>query len=225
MRACRQMLQDIQREVEITRHWIGREAFDSRVMHAMQTVPRYEFVPDELRAYAYDNGPLAIGHGQTISQPYIVALMTDLLAPAPEDIILEVGTGSGYQAAILSRLARKIYTIEVIEELAQPAEARLQRLGYINVEVRSGDGYFGWPEQAPFDGILVTAAAPFIPPPLVEQLKVGARLVLPLGSGFSQELMVIEKKDNNEIDARSILRVSFVPLTGEHPKDPSSNGD
>lgn len=216
MRARRQMLQDIQREVDITQRWIGKEALDKRVMEAMKAVPRYEFVPDELRPYAYDNGPLAIGHGQTISQPYIVALMTDLLEPAPDDIILEVGTGSGYQAAVLSKLVKKVYTIEVIEELAQQAEARLRRLGYTNVEARVGDGYFGWPEQAPFDGIIVTAAAPSIPAPLIEQLKVGARLVLPLGVSFDQELMVIEKKENNEIDTRSIFRVSFVPLTGEH---------
>ncbi|ADJ28478.1 protein-L-isoaspartate(D-aspartate) O-methyltransferase [Nitrosococcus watsonii] len=216
MKSHREMLRDIQREVGITRRWIGKESLSGRVMEAVKAVPRHEFVPDEQRPYAYDNAPLVIGCGQTISQPYIVALMTDLLDPKPEDIILEVGTGSGYQAAILSRLVKKVYTIEVIEELAQQAEARLERLGYTNVEVQTADGYFGWPEQAPFDGIMVTAAAPSIPEPLIEQLKPEARLVLPLGAGFQQELRVVTKKENNEIDTQRVLGVSFVPLTGEH---------
>ncbi|KFI22815.1 protein-L-isoaspartate(D-aspartate) O-methyltransferase [Nitrosococcus oceani] len=216
MKSHREMLRDIQREAGITQRWIGKESLDRRVMEAMKAVPRHEFVPDEQRPYAYDDAPLAIGCGQTISQPYIVALMTDLLDSTPDDIILEVGTGSGYQAAVLSRLVKKVYTIETIEELAQQAEARLGRLGYSNVEVQTADGYFGWPEQAPFDGIMVTAAAPSIPKPLIDQLKPEARLVLPLGAGSPQELMVVTKKENNEIDTHRVLGVSFVPLTGEH---------
>lgn len=214
MKPEQRMLRDIEREVEYTRHLIGKDAFDARVMEAFRQVPRHEFVPETLRERAYDNGPLPIGEGQTISQPYIVALMTDLLVPEPGDIILEVGTGSGYQAAILSRLVRQVYSIEIVDALAAEARERLQRLGYANVEVRSADGYHGWIEHAPFDGIVVTAAAPVIPEPLIEQLKPGGRLVIPLGQPYDyQELMLVEKLPDQHVETRSILGVAFVPLT------------
>lgn len=212
------MLQDIARQVEMTRSLIGKEALDPRVMDAMDRVPRHEFVPDNARACAYANGPVPIGHGQTISQPYIVALMTDLLNPAPEHALLEVGTGSGYQAAILSLLVRQVYSLEIIEALADNARARLRRLGYNNVEVKAADGYHGWQEHEPFDGIVVTAATPSVPEPLIEQLKPGGRLVVPVGLPYyHQELMLVEKTENNEVHTRDILGVAFVPLTGEHP--------
>lgn len=214
MKPEQRMLRDIEREVEYTRHLIGKDAFDPRVMDAFRQVPRHEFVPESLRDRAYDNGPLPIGEGQTISQPYIVALMTDLLVPEPGDIILEVGTGSGYQAAILSRLVKQVYSIEIVDALAAEARERLQRLGYGNVEVRSADGYHGWIEHAPFDGIVVTAAAPAIPEPLIEQLKPGGRLVIPLGLPYDyQELMLVEKLPDQRVETRSILGVAFVPLT------------
>lgn len=217
MKPEQRMLHDIKREVEYTRHLIGREAFAPRVMAAFEQVPRHEFVPTELHGRAYDNGPLPIGEGQTISQPYIVALMTDLLETQPEDVILEIGTGSGYQAAILSKLVKQVYSIEIIEVLAMAARERLQRLGYANVEVRSADGYHGWPEHAPFEGILVTAAASAIPEPLVEQLKPGGRLVIPVGLPYDyQELMLVEKALDTRLSTRSILGVAFVPLTRKY---------
>ena len=208
------MLRDIEREVAYTRHEIGRDAFAPQVMAAMAAVPREQFVPESGRHLAFANGPLAIGHGQTISQPYIVALMTDLLAPRPQDTILEVGTGSGYQAAVLAQLARQVYSVEIIAALATAAGQRLARLGYANVSVRQADGFHGWPEHAPYDGIVVTAAAPQVPPPLVEQLKPGARLVIPVGMpGGVQELKVVEKDADGSITSRNILLVAFVPLT------------
>ena len=208
------MLRDIEREVAYTRHEIGRDAFAPRVMAAMAAVPREQFVPESGRHLAFANGPLAIGHGQTISQPYIVALMTDLLAPRPQDSILEIGTGSGYQAAVLAQLARQVYSVEIIAALATAAGQRLARLGYANVSVRQADGFHGWPEHAPYDGIVVTAAAPQVPPPLVEQLKPGARLVIPVGMpGGVQELKVVEKHADGSITSRNILLVAFVPLT------------
>jgi len=208
------MLRDIEREVEYTRNEIGRDAFAPEVMTAMAAVPREQFVPEVSRQYAFVNGPLAIGHGQTISQPYIVALMTDLLAPRPRDTILEVGTGSGYQAAVLAELVRQVYSVEIIAALATAAGQRLARLGYANVSVRHGDGYHGWPEHAPYDGIVVTAAAPRVPPPLVEQLKPGARLVIPVGMpGGVQELRVVDKHADGSVTSRDILLVAFVPLT------------
>jgi protein-L-isoaspartate(D-aspartate) O-methyltransferase len=211
------MLNEIEMEVHLTRHLIGKNAFDDRVMAAMERVPRHEFLPADLRYCAYDNGPAPIGSGQTISQPYIVALMSDLLNTKPADIILEVGTGSGYQAAILSQLVQQVYSVEIIEDLATAARKRLNKLGYDNVEVRNGDGYFGWPEHAPYDGVIVTAAAPHIPQPLIDQLQIGARLVIPVGLPYSyQELMVVEKKANGGIETQKVLGVSFVPLTGEH---------
>ena len=208
------MLRDIEREVAYTRDEIGRDAFAPEVMAAMAAVPREQFVPDYSRGHAFANGPLAIGHGQTISQPFIVALMTDLLAPRPQDTILEIGAGSGYQAAVLAELVRQVYSVEIIAALATAAGERLARLGYANVSVRHADGYHGWPEHAPYDGIIVTAAAPQVPPPLVEQLKPGARLVIPVGMpGSVQELRVVEKDADGAIATRNILLVSFVPLT------------
>jgi protein-L-isoaspartate(D-aspartate) O-methyltransferase len=212
------MLADIEAEVRYTRSMIGRDALDSRVMAAMAEVPRHEFVPDYEQLYAYANGPLPIGHGQTISQPFIVALMTDLLECGPDDRVLEVGTGSGYQTAILSRVVAQVYSVEIIPELARKACQRLARLGYDNVECRHCDGYDGWPEQAPFHGILVTAAAPSVPPPLIEQLMQGARLVIPVGPQFGhQELMVIEKRSDGSLLTTDILGVAFVPLTRARP--------
>ncbi len=211
------MLRDIQREVEFTRHEIGTDHLDERVMEAIRSVPRHEFVPLAARPYAYENGPVAIGHGQTISQPYIVALMSDLLRPKPEDVILEVGTGSGYQAAVLSRLVSRVYSVEIVEELASQVAERLKRLGYHNVVVRQGDGYYGWPEHAPYDGIIVTAAASHIPPPLIEQLKLGGRLVIPVGEPLMhQELKVVEKGADGKTRVHDVLGVAFVPLVGGH---------
>ena len=210
------MLRDIRAEVKYTRRFIGKDALAPRVMDAMRLVPRHEFVEPEMRMFAYENGPLPIGRGQTISQPYIVALMTDLLEPKPGDVMLEVGTGSGYQAAVLAQVVRKVYTLEIIEQLAIRAKSRLSRLGYRNVETRVGDGYLGWQEQAPFDGIIVTAAAAHVPPALVKQLKPGARLVIPVGHPYmSQTLQVVEKGERGDITTRDILSVAFVPLTRE----------
>ena len=209
-----QMLHDIEMEVKLTRNLIGRSAFDDRVMQAMREVPRHEFVPIAARHEAYYNGPLPIGHGQTISQPYIVALMTDLLEPNAEDVVLEIGTGSGYQAAVLSRVVKQVYSLEIIEALSLQAAETLQRLGYNNVKCRVGDGYDGWSEQAPYDGILVTAASPHIPQPLIDQLKPGARLVIPVGLPYShQELMLVEKQSSGTFSVTDVLGVAFVPLT------------
>ncbi len=217
MKDLQRMLKDIEMEVYLTRHLIGKNAFDDNVMDAMKQVPRHKFLPPDMRCCAYDNGPVPIGSGQTISQPYIVALMSDLLNTKPSDIILEIGTGSGYQAAILSQLVQQVYSVEIIEELATVARQRLHELGYNNIEVRNDDGYFGWPEHAPYDGVIVTAAATHIPPPLIEQMRTGARLVIPVGMPYSyKELMVVEKKENGEIEVRHVLAVGFVPLTGDH---------
>lgn len=207
------MLVDIDRELRYTRDYIGQDAFSERVMTALAQVPRHYFVPPELQDAAYDNGPLPIGHGQTISQPYIVALMTDLLRPRPDDVVLEVGTGSGYQTAVLARLVRQVYSLEVVAALAAAAGARLQQLGCSNVEVHHSDGYAGWPEHAPYDGIIVTAAAPYVPAALIAQLKPGARLVIPVGdTGGPQELLVVEKDAAGAITQRAVLPVAFVPL-------------
>jgi protein-L-isoaspartate(D-aspartate) O-methyltransferase len=223
MKDLQRMLNDIEMEVHLTRHLIDKNSLDDRVMAAMKQVPRHEFLPADLRYCAYYNGPAPIGSGQTISQPYIVALMSDLLDSKPTDIILEIGTGSGYQAAILSQLVQQVYSVEIIEYLATTARKRLNKLGYNNVEVRNDDGYFGWLEHAPYDGVIVTAAAPHIPQHLIDQLRTGARLVIPVGLPYDyQELMVVEKKANDEIETRKILGVSFVPLTGEHHSQRSS---
>ncbi len=206
-------------ELETYGAFVGnaRKAFSADILDAMATVPRHELVPaDEVR-HAYENRPLPIGHGQTISQPYIVALMTDLLEPEAGDIVLEVGTGSGYQAAVLAELVDTVYSIEIIEPLAERAAADLKRLNYTNVVTRLGDGYYGWEAHAPFDGIVVTAAASHVPQPLVKQLKPGARMVIPVGSTFmTQQLLLLEKREDGKVITRQIGAVRFVPLTGEH---------
>jgi protein-L-isoaspartate(D-aspartate) O-methyltransferase len=208
------MLRDIADEVAWTRQEIGKEALDAEVMAALSRVPRELFVPATERRFAFVNGPLPIGHGQTISQPYIVALMTDLLEPRSADRILEIGTGSGYQTAVLAELAREVYSVEIIAALANAARARLARLGYDNVSIRHGDGHQGWPEHAPYDGIIVTAAAPHIPPALLEQLKPGGRLVIPVGLPEQiQQLEVVTKNADGTLTHRDVLRVAFVPMT------------
>jgi protein-L-isoaspartate(D-aspartate) O-methyltransferase len=213
---AQRMLAEIGQEVAYTSRLTGRQRLDPRVMQAMGRVPREVFVPSDLQPYAYDNGPLPIGHGQTISQPYIVALMTDLLQLEPEHGVLEIGTGSGYQTAVLAELAGRVYTMELIAELGEASMLRLQGLNYTNIEYRTGNGYHGWPEHAPFDAIIVTAAAPGIPPALVEQLKPGGRLVLPVGQPYMhQELLLVRKDEQGESHTRGILGVSFVPLVGE----------
>ena len=208
------MLEDIVLEVKLTRSYTGYERFSEAVMKAMAAVPRHEFVPPDMQLFAYANGPLSIGHGQTISQPYIVALMTELLNVNDTATVLEVGTGSGYQSAVLATLAKQVYSMEVVEALGLEARDRLKRMGYHNINTCVGDGYLGWPEHAPYDGIIVTAAAPYIPEPLIEQLKPGARLVIPVGKPFSsQELMVVEKGFSGGVHKRPVLPVAFVPLT------------
>jgi protein-L-isoaspartate(D-aspartate) O-methyltransferase len=206
-----------EREQLVQRHIAAEGIDDPLVLEAMRAVPRHEFVPDQYRRRAYDNAPLPIGYGQTISQPYVVALMTELLEVGPEDRVLEVGTGSGYQAAVLARIVERVYTVEIIQPLARSAAGRLQRLGYGNVTVRHGDGYFGWEEHAPFDAIIVTAAAGHIPPPLLRQLKPGGRMCIPVGQPyFPQVLKLVRKSEQGEIRVRDVLPVRFVPLTGEH---------
>ena len=208
------MLDTIAALTRETRFETGRATLSERVMAALDKVPRHRFVPSGEERYAYDNRPLPIGHGQTISQPFIVALMTDLLDLKAGDKVLEIGTGCGYQAAVLAELAREVYTIEIVVPLAKEAAARLAALGYHNVSARSGDGYRGWPEQAPFDAIMVTAGAREVPPALVQQLKPGGRLVIPVGPQWSgQELLVIEKDASGRTATRKVLAVRFVPLT------------
>src|SRR5437016_11258378 len=187
---------------------------DARVLSAMAKVPREEFVTQEARVASYEDGPLQIGYGQTISQPYIVAFMTEQLRPKPSDRVLEVGTGSGYQAAILAELVSEVYSIEIVEPLAKNAEAALQRLGYKNVHVKAGDGYKGWPEHAPFDSIIVTCAPERVPQPLIDQLKEGGRMIIPVGAKFAQELYLLEKK-NGRLEQSAVLPVRFVPMAGE----------
>jgi len=211
------MVAEVDALVQDTRAEIGKDGLDKRVMGVMAQVPRHEFVPPDQVPHAYKNRPLAIGHGQTISQPYIVALMTDLAKVEPGHKVLEVGTGSGYQAAILAHLAKAVYTIEIIEPLGRQAADRVAKLRYGNVHVRVGDGYHGWDEHAPYDAILVTAAASHIPPPLIRQLKPGGRMVIPVGAQFlTQHLMLIEKRLDGTVSTRQILPVRFVPLTGKH---------
>lgn len=210
-----QMLEDIVRLVRETRLETGRAALSERVMAAMAKVPRHHFVPPDRQRSAYHNQPLAIGSGQTISQPFIVALMTDLMEVGPSDRALEIGTGSGYQAAVLAQLAGTVYTIEIIDSLGREATARLQTLGYRNIVSKTGDGYQGWAEHAPFDSIMVTAAAPHVPQPLIDQLKPGGRLVIPVGArSGAQTLYLIEKRADGSIGKRAVLAVRFVPLTG-----------
>jgi protein-L-isoaspartate(D-aspartate) O-methyltransferase len=210
------MIEEIAAEAAATADYTGRSTFQERVMAAMASVPRHAFVPPSEEAYAYINNALPIGHGQTISQPYIVALMTDLLDPRPDHNVLEIGTGSGYQAAILAQLVRQVHSIEVIPELAAEASERLQRLGYGNVSVKAADGNAGWPEHAPYDGIIVTAAAAKVPEALLAQLRSGARMVIPVGDSGTQELILIEKSASGAIAERSILPVAFVPLVAGH---------
>ncbi len=204
------------------RRWGGAERVqDARVLEAMRRVPRHLFVPSEFVPYAYEDHPLPIGYDQTISQPYIVAKMTEVAEPRREDRALEVGTGSGYQAAVLSLLVARVYTIEIVEPLGTAARDRLRALGYNNVEVRIGDGYAGWPEKAPFDVILVTAGAPEIPPALIEQLKPGGRMVIPLGEAFREQTLVLVSKpreDPSHIRVRKLMPVAFVPLVSSPRK-------
>jgi len=212
-----ELMRIIEQDVRETSVYLDRQTLDPRVMKALAGIPRHQFVPDAQRRYAYRNRPLPIGHGQTISQPYIVAIMTDLLKLSPEDRVLEVGTGSGYQAAVLAELAKQVYSIEIIEPLGKRAADLLNKLGYGNIESRIGDGYYGWEAHAPFDAIIVTAAADHIPPPLIAQLKPGGRMMIPVGSRFmTQQLVVVEKDSNNNVTTRLILPVRFVPLTGAH---------
>ena len=217
MRKARdRMVKEIELDVIATATSIGRSRLHQDVMKAISEVPRHEFVPEHNRDAAYYNRPLPIGYGQTISQPYIVALMTDLLAVSRDAKVLEVGAGSGYQAAILSRLVKEVHSIEIIPELARECRARVERLGYTNITIHEGDGYYGLEAEAPFDAIVVTAAAAYIPPPLVRQLKPGGRMVVPVGAQFAvQYLMLVEKNDRGEVSTRNVLPVQFVPLTGQ----------
>lgn len=217
VRARQQLVDTIRADVQSFSLYLNKEALDDRVLEAMRTVPRHNFVPHRYIQNAYENRPLPIGHGQTISQPYIVAVMTDLIRPGPGHRVLEIGTGSGYQAAILSALVRDVFTIEIIEPLARQAQQRFEKPGYHNVHTRHGDGYYGWEEEAPFDSIIVTAAASHVPPPLIAQLKAGGRMIIPVGSRFfTQELVLIEKDQNGKLKTRQVLPVMFVPLTGGH---------
>jgi protein-L-isoaspartate(D-aspartate) O-methyltransferase len=195
----------------------GEAPLDEDVMASLGTVERHEFVPARQQPFAYENRPLPIGHGQTISQPYIVALMTDLIKLDSDDVVLEIGTGSGYQAAILAELVKHVYSIEIIEALADESAARLKRLGYDNVTTTLADGYYGWEAHAPFDAIIVTAAASHVPPPLVQQLAPGGRMIIPIGGRFmTQQLLLLEKTDDDEVITRQVAAVRFVPLTGKH---------
>jgi protein-L-isoaspartate(D-aspartate) O-methyltransferase len=217
-----EMVAEIARLGRLLVRQAGRPEIDPRVLEAMEKVPRHEFVPPAQRASAYRNRPLTIGAGQTISQPFIVALMTDLLAPKTGDKVLEIGTGSGYQAAVLGELVSEIYTIEVVEPLGLESAAALHRLGYNNVHTRIGDGYKGWPGEAPFDSIIVTAAPDHIPPALLEQLKPGGRLVIPVGK-LSQELLVVTKNADGSTSREVVVPVQFVPLTREPGPGPAQN--
>ena len=213
----REMMREISALARETARETGKAAFDERVTSAIGRVPRHLFVPPEQQRAAYENRPLPIGHGQTISQPYIVALMTDLMRVEPQHTVLEVGTGSGYQAAILAELARKVCTVEIIEPLAKDAAERLQKLGYARVQAKLGDGFYGWEDCGPFDSIIVTAAAGRIPPPLVRQLKPGGRMVIPVGAAFlTQQLVLVERNLDGTVSTRQIMPVQFVPLTGRH---------
>ncbi len=212
-----QLMVEIEQDTRKTEGYTGRAALHPRVREAMATVARHDFVDMHSTDAAYANRPLPIGHGQTISQPFIVALMTDLLDLKAEYIVLEIGTGSGYQAAVLATLVKHVYSIEIVPQLAASATKRLADLGYENVSVKTGDGYFGWPEAAPFDAIIVTAVGPDIPVSLVEQLKTGARMVLPVGTPYrAQNLTVVTKRADGGYTSEEVLPVAFVPLTGDH---------
>ncbi len=211
-RAERERIAD-EREQMVAEQIAARGIRDPRLLKAMRQVPRHEFVPETVRANAYRDHPLPIGYRQTISQPYIVALMTEKLKLSPDARVLEIGTGSGYQAAVLSKLVARVYSIEIVEELAERASRDLARLGFHNVEVRAGDGYRGWPEHAPFDGIIVTAAPDHIPKPLVEQLAIGGRMILPLGDHWQQ--LIVLRRTAKGIEREDVIDVRFVPMTGE----------
>jgi len=216
-RQRRQMVDEVAAMAGVMGSAGSADRIDARVLAALAKVPRHEFVPAEQKPHAYDNRPLPIGHGQTISQPYIVAVMTELMNVQPDHVVLEIGTGSGYQAAVLAELAQAVYTIEIIEPLAKQATQRLQDLGYTKVKTRLGDGYFGWPEGGPFDSIIVTAAASHVPPPLLRQLKPGGRMVIPIGAPFmTQQLMLVEKRGDGTVTTRQLMAVRFVPVTGGH---------
>lgn len=206
------LVAEIEAEAVLTAGHTGRAAFKPQVMEVIARVARHEFVPVEIQPYAYLNRPLPIGFGKTVSQPYMVALMTDVLELEPGDHVLEIGTGAGYQAAILAEIAARVYTVEIIEQLAAGAERRLKRLGYGNIETRLGNGYYGWPEHAPYDAIMVTAAADLAPPPLLAQLKPGGRMVVPTGIPEKQSLTLIEKSAAGSLSARELLPVRFSEL-------------
>ena len=197
-----------------------RDIRDERILEVMGRIPREEFVRPSDRALAYDDGPLPIGHGATISQPFIVALMTQSIAPCPGDRVLEIGTGSGYQAAVLGDITAEVYSIEILEELSRTATARLEKLGYDNIQIRAGDGYRGWPDRAPFDAIVVTAAPPEVPAPLLEQLAPGGRMIIPVGR-IDQELLVIVRTEGG-LERQRVIPVRFVPMTGEAQEPPRS---
>lgn len=205
------------REEMVNEQIVARGVKDERVLKAMREVPRHELVPVEVRRLAYTDRPLPIGNGQTISQPYIVAFMTEKLAPRPTDRVLEVGTGSGYQAAVLAKLVAEVFTIEIVESLATRATEDLRRLGFGNVHVKAGDGYQGWAEHAPFDAVIVTCAPDHVPQPLVDQLKEGGRMIIPVGEAGVQELVLLEKR-SGKVERRAVLPVRFVPMTGEAGK-------
>jgi protein-L-isoaspartate(D-aspartate) O-methyltransferase len=207
------MIDELREESRLSEEY-GAPPISERTLAALGQVPRHEFVPDEQKRYAYENRPLSIGAGQTISQPYIVALMTDLAEVTKNDAVLEIGTGSGYQAAVLAELAGRVYTIEIVEILGRRAASTLERLGYNNVAARIGDGYAGWPDEAPFDAILVTAAPEEIPEPLVEQLAIGGRMVIPVGAENDvQTLQVLTKKEDGRVIVSNVIAVRFVPFT------------
>jgi protein-L-isoaspartate(D-aspartate) O-methyltransferase len=203
------MVQEIAAHVRVAEEQIGKTALDGMVMAAMEKVPRHDFVPLELRQFAYADTPLPIGNGKTISQPFIVALMTDLLELKPEDRVLEIGTGLGYQAAVLAELAGQVFSVEIVEELAQQARARHARVGYRNIQIKLGDGHYGWPEHGPFDKVIVTAAPELVPAPLIGQLKAGGRMVIPAGIADAQQLMLVVKDEHGRTTIREILPVRF----------------
>jgi len=213
----RDMLHEIKNEVRYTSRYLHKDSLSDEVLNVIERVPRHRFVPSALQAEAYENHPLPIGHGQTISQPYIVAIMTDLLNLSCHDRVLEIGTGSGYQTAILGELVEQVYSLEIIDDLTHQAIEVLKQLHYTNIEVKTADGYYGWKEESPFDAIMVTAAAHHIPLALIEQLKPGGHMIIPIGTEhITQKLILVEKEMGGHVKTREILPVSFVPLTGSH---------
>jgi len=217
MQKRHQMVQLIENEVRQTSFYLNTDVLDNKVLEVIKKVPRHQFVAPDTLEQAYYNTPLPIGFGQTISQPYIVAIMTDLLMLSANDKVLEIGTGSGYQAAVLSELVEMVYSMEIITPLAEQAKQRFQHLGYTNIITKNADGYYGWKEFAPFDAIIVTAAGTHIPHALIEQLKPEGKMIIPVGSNFmTQQLLLITKTKNKQILTRQVLPVRFVPLTGEH---------